>query len=56
MNFHIGQCLGPCKGDVHHDEYMEVIAEIIQFLSGKYEMLIPKIEDKMKAAAEILKF
>lgn len=56
LNFHIGQCLGPCKGDVHHDEYMEVIAEIIQFLSGKYEMLIPKIEDKMKAAAEILNF
>lgn len=56
LNFHIGQCLGPCKGDVHHDEYLEVIDEIIQFLSGKYETLIPNIENKMKAAAEILNF
>ncbi len=56
LNFHIGQCLGPCKGDVQHDEYMEVIGEIIQFLNGKYEMLIPKIEKKMRAAAELLNF
>jgi len=56
LNFHIGQCLGPCKGDVSHEEYMEVIEEIIQFLSGKYEMLIPKIEAKMNAAAQILNF
>lgn len=56
LNFHIGQCLGPCKGDVSHNEYMEVIEEILQFLNGKYEMLIPIIEDKMKAAAEVLNF
>ena len=56
LNFHIGQCLGPCKGDVRHEDYMEVIDEILQFLNGKYEMLIPKIEVKMRRAADALNF
>lgn len=56
LNYHIGKCLGPCKGDVHHEEYMEAIDEILQILNGKYDKLIPKIEEKMKHAAEILNF
>ncbi len=56
LNFHIGKCLGPCQGEVHHEEYMEIIDEILQILSGKYEMLIPKIESKMHSAAETLNF
>lgn len=56
LNYYIGRCLGPCQGNVDHDKYMEMIDEIIMFLSGKEEKLIEIIEDKMKKAAENLDF
>ncbi len=52
LNFYIGRCLGPCQGNVDEDKYMEMIDEIIMFLSGKEDKLIDKIEEKMKKAAE----
>ncbi len=56
LNYHIRQCLGPCKGDVHHEAYMEQINEIMEFLSGKHDKVMAAIEVKMRAAAEKLNF
>lgn len=52
LNYYIGRCLGPCQGNVDEGRYMEMIDEIIMFLSGKEDRLIEKIEEKMKIAAE----
>src|SRR5699024_2730359 len=32
LNYHIRQCIGPCREDVHQGEYREMIDEIIQIL------------------------
>ncbi|NLY77597.1 MAG: excinuclease ABC subunit UvrC [Tissierellia bacterium] len=56
LNYYIGRCLGPCMGNVDHDKYMEMIDEIIMFLSGKEDKLIEVIENRMKKASENLDF
>src|SRR5690606_31701013 len=50
------RCVGPCLGNVDHAKYMEMIDEIIMFLSGKEDKLIEIIEEKMKKASEALDF
>lgn len=56
LNYYIGRCLGPCQGNVDEEKYMEMIDEIIMFLSGKEDKLIEIIEEKMKKASENLDF
>lgn len=56
LNYHIKKCVGPCTGRVDDKKYSEMIDEIIMFLSGKEEYLIPIIEEKMKKASMDLDF
>ncbi|MCF6465558.1 excinuclease ABC subunit UvrC [Clostridium sp. Cult2] len=56
LNYYIGRCLGPCQGNVNEKKYMDMIDEIIMFLSGKEDKLIEVIEEKMKNASENLDF
>lgn len=56
LNYHIKKCVGPCTGHTDIDEYNQMIDEIIMFLSGKEEYLIPIIEKKMKRSAELMDF
>lgn len=56
LNFHIGHCLGPCKGKIHQDLYRKAVEDILRFLSGKHEPLLVEIEEKMKEAAAALNF
>lgn len=56
LNYHIKKCLGPCTGKVNHDEYMEMIDQIVLFLGGKQDILIKELEGKMAKAAQELNF
>lgn len=56
LNYHMGRCLGPCIGDVDEDLYMGMIDEIIQYLSGKDDMLINIVEEKMQEASKAMEF
>lgn len=56
LNYHIHQCLGPCKGDVHREEYRIHVEGILQFLSGKTESLVKDLERQMSTAAEAYDF
>jgi len=56
LNYYIGRCLGPCQGNVDEGKYMEMIEEIISFLSGKEDKLVHMVENKMKEASENLDF
>ena len=56
LNYYIGRCVGPCLGNVDHDKYMEMIDEIIMFLSGKEDKLIEIIEEKMKKGIRGFRF
>lgn len=56
LNYYIGKCLGPCHYEVDEKMYMEMIDEVLMFLSGKEEKLIEIIENKMKEASKNLDF
>ena len=56
LNYHIGQCMGPCQGYVTKDEYAIQINRVISLLSGNYLQLRKELEEKMKAAAANLEF
>lgn len=56
LNFHIGKCLGPCQGNVSQDLYNGIIQKIMEFLSGKTEILIKQLENHMKEAAIELEY
>lgn len=56
LNYHIYQCLGPCRGDVNKEEYRALMKDICAFLSGRHEDVVKKLEEQMKAAAENLDY
>ena len=56
LNFHINQCLGPCKGNVDKDKYHAVMRDVCSFLDGKQDVIIEKLEKQMQEAAEELDF
>ncbi len=56
LNYHIKQCLGPCKGNVKQAEYRQLIDDILTFLSGKQDELIGSLQTKMQQAAQSLQF
>lgn len=56
LNYHIKQCLGPCKGDVHKEAYNASIQQIALFLSGREDELIKNLEAQMMAHADQLAF
>ena len=56
LNYHIKKCIGPCTGMVSKEEYMDMIDEILLFLSGKEDKLVGVLEEKMKAASMVLDF
>lgn len=56
LNYHIKKCIGPCTGMVSKKEYMDMIDEILLFLSGKEDKLVGVLEEKMKAASMALDF
>ena len=50
LNYHIGQCMGPCQGYVTKEEYGKQIDRVISLLNGNYVQLRKELEEKMKAA------
>ncbi|AHM55729.1 UvrABC system protein C [Peptoclostridium acidaminophilum DSM 3953] len=56
INYDIGKCTGPCRGIDAREQYMQMIDEIVTFLSGRSETLIESIEQQMQVAAERLDF
>lgn len=56
LNYHIGQCDGPCQGEVPVASYQKRIADVIKFLEGNYNSVIRDLERKMAEASENLDF
>ncbi len=56
LNFHIGRCIGPCRGDVSADQYRAVMEDICRFLEGRYSGLFDSLKTEMAQAAEDLNF
>ncbi len=56
LYYHIGRCVGPCIGAVSQEEYRRVIDNVILFLEGRAEELLPAMREQMERAAEDLDF
>lgn len=51
LNYHIGQCQGPCLGKIKPDKYREDIDSILKILNGHYDQLSKNLKVKMEKAA-----
>lgn len=56
LNYHIKQCLAPCQGYVSKEQYQQQVAGALEFLNGNYAPILRSLEEKMKSAAEELRF
>ena len=56
LNYHIGQCSGPCQGYVSKEEYRAQVNEAMDFLNGNYNPILKRLEEKMKQASEEMRF
>lgn len=58
LNYHIGRCFAPCKGNISLSEYLEAVDSAVAFIkNGGYgEEDIKKLRKKMEEAAENLDF
>lgn len=56
LNYHIGQCLGVCQGNVSKEEYGKNVEKVIRFLDGDYNDTLKDLQEKMLAASEEMDF
>ncbi|MEA4889682.1 MAG: excinuclease ABC subunit UvrC [Clostridiaceae bacterium] len=56
LNYHIGRCIGPCKGDVPTSAYRDVMDHICLFLEGRYDGLLDNLRRDMEEASAELHF
>ncbi len=56
LEYHIGNCLGPCEGLQSEDHYNENIAEVIDILKGDAQSVAVHLRKKMKMLADEMKF
>ncbi len=54
--YHLGQCMGPCTGNIPPEEYKDIFLEIESFLKGNYSEVIRALEEKMNSFAEKMEF
>ena len=56
LEYHIGNCFGPCEGFLSEEDYNMGINDIKSILKGNVSGVINHLEEKMKLLAEDLKF
>lgn len=56
LNYHIGQCTGPCQGYISQEDYYQLVQKAMDFLDGKYSGITQKLTEMMEKAAEKLEF
>jgi excinuclease ABC subunit C len=52
----IGRCPAPCVHNVSSEEYAQSVREVALFLEGKGGELLTRLRERMRAAAEALRF
>lgn len=56
LEYHLGNCLGPCEGKQSEPEYTYHIAQIRDIVKGKGTFVIKALKEKMMEAAERFDF
>ncbi|NUT91306.1 MAG: excinuclease ABC subunit UvrC [Saccharothrix sp.] len=53
---YIDKCSAPCVGKVTQDEHRDIVEDFCDFLAGKTDAMVKKLDREMTAAAEELEF
>jgi len=56
LEYYIHRCVGPCIGAASQEEYAAVIAQVVNFLEGKHDLVLEELEREMTAASDDLNF
>ncbi len=57
LNYHIGKCFAPCKGNISLKEYNETVDSAISFIkNGDTASIVEELKHKMEKASEKLDF
>ncbi len=56
LYFDIQLCSGPCIGAVNQQEYRHLIEDLCNFLEGKTDPIVTRMQNEMEQAAEDLRF
>ena len=56
LEYHLGNCKGPCEGYQSQEDYMEKIAQVKNLLKGNLSPVIRHFKDEMKTYSQNLQF
>lgn len=56
LNYFIGRCIGPCRGDVSAEKYRQVMTDICRFLEGRYGGLLQHLKQQMMDSSDEMRF
>lgn len=56
LNFHIGRCMGVCKGKISPDEYKKSVNQAISYIKNGSKQSIERLTKEMEEYAEKLEF
>lgn len=56
LNYHIKQCSGPCMNYITKEQYRENFSDVIDFLEGRSDKIIKKLQAEMMQYSEQLLF
>lgn len=56
LNYHMGLCVAPCKGNVTREEYGENVKGAMDFLNGNYAPILRMLKEKMEKASEDMNY
>lgn len=56
LEYHLGNCLGPCEGLQSEAAYHQQVEDIRQIIKGNFRFVVQYLKKKMKAHAEKMEF
>ena len=57
LNYHIHQCMGPCREEFREkEEYDRAVRGALDFLNGNYEPILKMLKEEMQKASEEMRF
>ncbi len=56
LDYFLGRCVAPCRGDVDPGEYRKIVDEVVQFLEGKKDDVVARLQSEMAQAARELRY
>ncbi|MEG2174673.1 MAG: excinuclease ABC subunit UvrC [Oscillospiraceae bacterium] len=56
LNFHLGQCMGVCRGNIPQEEYCEMVRQAVAYIRGEGALAARVLTERMEAASEALAF